>query len=224
MTSALLFLSAALIGAGTMLGLWCRSVRDMAHEVRRPMTALLLASESCRDHLSEHELKAIQDQVIRASDLLDSADPVAAFISKRSGHPQKARLPLPDLVESVAAAWGPAARLLGRRIMFEGSSSRMRLVEAVALDRGLGNLVANALEHGAGDVVIQSANGSNGETLLEVRNLGQGCALKQWTGGRRGRGQRIAAAQARQAGWGLSRWSEASGKARIEIRGEGMWG
>mgnify|MGYP006277401427 CR=1 FL=1 len=215
-----------LIGATSVTLFWSRNARDLAHEVRRPLTAILLASESVRGLIADAELNALQQQAKRAGEFLEGGDPLAR-LKRASGwgavvETQRARLD--EALEGLLCAWAPAARSLGRNIRFENVDGQLgrSLVEAGSLDHSVGNLIANALEHGEGEVVVRASQSGSSKSTIEVLNSSAAHAWGRRTvsGGRarRGRGQRLATAEMRRHGGTLVKWSQATGSARLEFR------
>lgn len=211
------FWAGVLLASVVWLIVWRRAALDLAHEVRRPMTALLLAAEGLRAHLRDHEMDALTKQVQKASDLLTRAD-LASRVLGRLGRPQSVRdLDASEPVEEVLRAWAPAARALGREIQIPQGVLHGRVNAPDQIAQCLASLVANALEHGAGDVVLSSRATAEGGIGIEVANAtGDG---SQWFADHRyrGRGLRIAGAVARRGGARLVPWSAESGSARLEV-------
>jgi signal transduction histidine kinase len=159
------------------------------HELRRPLTALLLAAE--RGMPPGAELERVQ---------LGLEDLAAA----RAGRRAVVRREAVDLFDVTrAAARGSAA-------VDWGAGRATVRTDPRRLAQALGNLVANAAEHGRGPVVVRGHRAGT-SVRIEVADRGPGIP-----GGRRRRGARgltIAEAAAQDAGARL----EASGHPVIDI-------
>ena len=214
------------IGATSVMLFWSRHARDLAHEVRRPLTALLLASESVRGLITEAELNALQQQAKRASEILEGGHPLARLkrVSGWGTVMETRRARLDESLEGLLCAWAPAARALGRNIRLEpieGGFGRTSVV-AGSLDHSVGNLIANALEHGEGEVRVRASQCGSSRPTIEIFNSP---GVQAWgrtpvSGGRarRGRGERLARAEMKRHGGSLTKWANATGSARLEFR------
>jgi signal transduction histidine kinase len=150
------------------IAVWRRRALDLAHEVRRPMTALILAGEGLRPQLQPGEFDALTHQVQAASLMLDGSDPLSRLLARLRRKHGGSGAGLADVVSSTVAAWTPAARSGGRRIRLLQAVPDLAVRHPGSLTGALSNLIANALEHGSGDVTVSSVSGSNGGWAVEV--------------------------------------------------------
>jgi signal transduction histidine kinase len=223
MSMLLTSLASAVLASCVWLAVWRRAARDLAHEVRRPMTAMVLAGEGMRFHLPAGEFEALTCQLKAASSLLDRSDPLSRILARGFARPEGSSVPLRYAVSSVVGAWRPAARSEGRRIRLRHQLPDRAFCDAGAFNGALSNLLANALEHGSGDVTVSSVPSPDGGWAVEVANQGRSAV---WAGGAektsrpRGRGERIARAEVRRMGGELVRWTPDSTVARLEF---GKW-
>ena len=141
------------------------------HELRGPLTALALAAESAR----RGRAVDLDSELERARCAL--ADLTAARQGRRSA-PRVTGFDLERLVRSAAGTWG--ARLDWRAGRAFVEADRGRVAQAV------GNLLANAAEHGCGTPIVVAHPSPAGVRV---------CVANE-----RGRGLKIAAGAARDAG------------------------
>ncbi|HEX8073425.1 MAG TPA: ATP-binding protein [Thermoleophilaceae bacterium] len=181
-----------------------RLVGDAEHELRGPLTALLLGVERVGDPLAS----TLVSELARARAAL--ADLTAAREGRRRARTEPAAsFALEDLTRSCACAWGPDGV---RAVTLDWRAGPA----AVAGDPGraaqaLGNVVSNAVEHGTGPVWIR-ARRMGGAVSIEVANRTAAPSARSGAAaGDRGRGLRIAARAAREAG-GVLRVSRGSGR------------
>ena len=187
---------------GAALGLWVCELRRRLelvaraeHELRGPVAVVSLAAERMRrEPAGRRYAQALDAELERLRAGL--GDLAAARRGRRRA--ARARVgELEPLVRSGVEAW----RAAGRAVRLDWRAGRV----AVLADRGrlaqaLGNLLANAAEHGAGPVELR-AERVGGAVRVEVRNRAALEAARPASG--RGRGLRIAADAARDAGGSL---------------------
>jgi signal transduction histidine kinase len=160
------------------------------HELRGPLTAFSLALDAARRTAGGRRLATVLESEL-ARIRAGLADLSAARAGKRAA-PIREPLSVERLVRSSAAAWEPAARAEGRRVLVRStaglavvSGDRSRFAQA------LGNVMANAVEHGAGDISVRATSNLDRVTI-EVSNDVRAAAPDQ-SGHPRGRGMVIAA-------------------------------
>lgn len=179
-------LAVALGGAA----LWChgsrrrrRLLREAAHELRRPLAALLLlAGDGPRE-------AALREQVEVALADLD-----AALRGRRCAARRRDRLPLSRVIAEARARWA------GAGVRFGAGDPGVHLeVDRVHLGMALDNLIANGLEHGSGRVEVE-ARRVEGGCRLEVRNGSWRQRADLPPDPLRGHGLRIAAREAANEG------------------------
>lgn len=159
------------------------------HELRRPLTALLLAAE--RGMPPGAELDRVR---------LGLEDLAAARCGRRAA-PASESVDLFDVTR--AAARGTAA-------VDWGAGRAVVRTDPRRLKQALGNLVANAAEHGRGPVVVR---GRRAGTRVRIEVVDRGPGIRAGRRRRGARGLTIADAAAADAGGRL----EATGHPIIEI-------
>ncbi len=195
-------LTAALALTVTRLRRRLELVARAEHELRGPLTAFSLALDAARRSSAGRRLAAVLDaELARARAGL--ADLVAARAGKRAA-PVREPLSVERLVRSSAAAWEPAARADGRRVLVR-STAGLAIVsgDRARFAQALGNVMANAVEHGTGDVSVR-ATSSLDRVRIEISNeVAVGASRRGGTPGR-GRGMAIAADAVAEAGGTLT--------------------
>jgi signal transduction histidine kinase len=159
-----------------------RRLREALHELRRPLTALLLATAG------EPRGAALGEQVRAAL-----ADFDATLDGRRRARPVRERLALPSLFAEARLRWE------GARVRILDAPDMELAADRVQLGMALDNLIANGLEHGSGDVLV-TARRVDGSCRVEVSN---GPAVRYATGARdpsRGHGLRIAGREMHREG------------------------
>ena len=157
------------------------------HELRRPLTALVMAAE--RGLPPGAELDRVR---LGLEDL-------AAARSGRRAAPSRERVDLFDVARAAARGSAAVDWNAGRTVV---STDPRRLAQA------LGNLLANAAEHGRGPVVVRGRKAGT-RVRIEVVDRGPGITRRR----RGGRGLAIAEAAVDDAGGRL----EAHGHPAIEV-------
>jgi signal transduction histidine kinase len=126
------------------LGARCKAVAEACHELRGPLTAVLLGLEPAdrQGGLSPARIRAIELELARAALAVEDLESV------RSGRPDPDRAELVDVCDLLAdsvEAWRASAarRGVGLRVIWSGpralvTAHRLRLAQAT------GNLIANA--------------------------------------------------------------------------------
>jgi signal transduction histidine kinase len=173
-------------------------VAEAAHELRRPLSAAMLALHGiARDAPGARRVAAIELELRRAALALEDLD--AAPRGRRAGEctqPLELRSLLADAVEG----WRPLAGALAAELVFDPRGPRLLVhADPLRLTQAVGNLVFNALEHGAGPVRLR-AHATRSHVRIEVRDHGPGLPAPVATlagaggrVGRRGHGLAIAA-------------------------------
>jgi signal transduction histidine kinase len=191
---------AALVLARRALGARCEAAARACHELRGPLTAVLLGLEPAdrQGGLPPARIRAIELELARAALAVEDLE------SARSDRPDPDRAELVDVRDLLAdsvEAWraSAACRGVGLRVIWSGPRAlvtglRPRLAQAT------GNLIANAIEHGGEDVVV-SGRVHAGCVRIEVLDGGPGLSepvaelIRRRKGGlRHGHGLRIAGA------------------------------
>ncbi|MGE4426261.1 MAG: ATP-binding protein [Solirubrobacteraceae bacterium] len=197
------------VGAAALLLIERRSAHRAAervvvacHELRGPLTTVLLALDAGRDQRAGRATAPELDQAVlveldRARRAVDDLDATA----RRRGPVDELRpVDLTELVRRTVAVHDVVARGRGRAVRLGPAPIGPLIVVA---DRGrlaqaVGNLVQNAVEHGQG-VVRVALDRRDGRAIVRVDDDGEGPPesieqmLRRPVRGRRGRGMRITA-------------------------------
>ncbi|MBX3209180.1 MAG: response regulator [Labilithrix sp.] len=196
--------------AGTVRDLeQAKEVRDrifanINHDIRSPLSLILLAIDEARSARArgaagqaptpDRTLDAVEHGARR---VLRMVDELLILAEGREADVRLAMAPcdLGAMVEAVAEAWKPAARVAGLALEHDVEKGLVVHADPNAIERILANLVSNAVKftpsasgQGAIDVRLSSRDG---RAVIEVRDNGPGIApeLRQRLFGRFERGQ-----------------------------------
>jgi signal transduction histidine kinase len=179
------------------------AVARAEHELRGPVTVLLLACERMRrEPMGRRYARVLELELERMAAGLAALTQVQA--GRTRGRSMRTSIESRDMksfASTALAGWAPTLRARGRRSGFEWDAGKIGLPrDRAAFATALGNLVANAAEHGNGSVKLRGSR-TPGGVRVEVRNETSPQASGR---GRRGRGLTIAAAAAKRAGGGMT--------------------
>lgn len=143
-----------------------RQIRDLAHDLRGPLTRLLLRVETLRQQ-EQHDPDLVAGLEADLEALLTLNQDLAA-LSEPVGNPGP-RLPvaLEPLCRQIAECYEP------ERVIVELAPQLTARVERRLLERTLHNLIDNALGHG-GPPVILSAQTTADTLTIQVDDAGRG--------------------------------------------------
>ena len=194
------------------------AVGDAEHELRGALTAFGLGLDRLgRDPLGRRLGRDLASELDRARSAL--ADLAAARAGE--GRPSRVEpLALERLARSAAAAWQPAARAAGRRVVLDWRAGPIHVrADRGRLAQALGNLRANAVEHGAGPIRVEARRTRAGvrlEVVNGLRGAAGGVGQPRAAASRRGRGLRIASRAVEESGGRLS-FMRSEGRAAAAI-------
>jgi signal transduction histidine kinase len=219
---------AGLVLARRALGARCEAVAQACHELRGPLTAVLLGLEPAdrQGGLPPARIRAIELELARAALAVEDLE------CARGGRadPNRAELvDVRDLLADSVEAWRASAawRKVGLRVTWSGpralvTGHRLRLAQAT------GNLIANAIEHGGEDVLVSGRVRARC-VRIEVLDRGPGLSepvaeliRRRKPGPRHGHGLRIADAIATAHGGRLVAAPSVSG-ARLVLELPTAW-
>jgi signal transduction histidine kinase len=179
-------------------------VADAEHELRGALTAFGLAIERAPGGAAgRRAAQMLESELDRARAALDD---LAQARGRRAPARRPDLVPLDRLARSAAAAWRPAARLVGRRVELDWRAGPVRVrADRGRLAQAFGNLMANAVEHGAGPVRIV-ARRRGGAVRVEVVNAlpATPATASEATRRSRGRGLAIASRAVERCGGDLT--------------------
>lgn len=143
-----------------------RQMRELAHDLRGPLTRLLLRVDTLRQQ-GQHDPDLVAGLEADLETLLTLNQDLSA-LSEPVGHAGP-RLPvtLEPLCRQIAACYGP------ERVIVELAPELSARVEPRLLERTLHNLIDNALSHG-GPPVILSAQSTADTLTIQVDDAGRG--------------------------------------------------
>jgi signal transduction histidine kinase len=152
-----------------------------SHDLRQPMQALVLL-DAALQQATPAERPALQARLgegVRTLDRLFEAILSVSSLQARPVGAGTAPLPLADLAATLQARYGPQAEARGLRLVWRSSSAAQAVQgEAAALERLLGNLVANALRFTpAGGCVLLAWRGGHGGGPLRLQVRDNGCGI-----------------------------------------------
>ena len=158
-----------------------RWVSDVAHELKTPLTALLLVGDSLAAQVTDRNVKLVerlQRELLRLQELVGDLLELSRLENSLPGPGQRAAMvQLVPLVDQVWQGLKPLADQRGVRVQVEVVSKELLPLQADAsrLHRAVLNLLDNALRYSPDGGVIQvELVGRNGWCELRVRDQGPG--------------------------------------------------
>ncbi|MBX3262456.1 MAG: response regulator [Labilithrix sp.] len=209
--------------AGTVRDLeQAKEVRDrifanINHDLRSPLSLVLLGIDEARAQASTNGQRTADKRTLDAIEhgarrVLRMVDELLILAEGRETEVRLAMAPcsLSEMVESVAEAWKPAARVAGLSLEHDVEAGLLVHADPNALERVLANLVSNAVKFtpaspGSGAIEVRLAS-RDGRARIEVRDDGPGVGpeLKPRLFGRFERGQPSRGTAISGSGLGLS--------------------
>ncbi len=164
-------LATALAVQGARLAWRLELVARAEHELRGPVSALLLAVEALgRRPEQRRRAAALESHLDRLR--LGLADLEAARSGRRAGA-RPAEVSVEGVARAVAEGWEPAARERGGEITFEWQAGPVIAhTDRARLSQAIGNVVANAVEHGGERIAVSGERHGTGVTI-GVRDEGR---------------------------------------------------
>ncbi len=156
-----------------------RWVSDVAHELKTPLTALLLVGDSLAAHANDttavlverlqRELRRLQRLVGDLTDLSRLENTLPEVVRRRS------RVDLPQLVQQVWLSLRPLAERRAIRLQLETDAPLVVMGDGSLLHRAVLNLLDNAVRYSPdGATVTVTIEVTPGWCLLTVRDQGPG--------------------------------------------------
>jgi len=147
---------------------------DVSHQLRTPLTALMIGLEGALDRLDADLPTAIRDALSRGEHLRTTIDDLLSLVRQPGRPPVPADLA--GTADDVRARWETALAARGRRLVTATDPDLPCCVAPPAAVRQiLDVLVGNALWHGEGTVTI-AARERDGGVAIEVSDEGPGFA------------------------------------------------
>lgn len=152
-----------------------------SHDLRQPLQALVLLDAALAQAKPEQQpaLQARLSSGIRTLDRLFEAVLAVSALQARAATPAQAQVPLAELGQTLLERYGPLAEARGQRLLLRHTTDRVMVPgDPAALERLLGNLVANALRFtpAGGCVLLAWRRADAGAVRLQVRDNGCGIA------------------------------------------------
>jgi len=146
---------------------------DASHQLRTPLTALLMRLEEISvttdlDVVQEEAGIAIA-QVERLTRVVDDL----LMRSRRSNEAPRPQVSLDSVIAALQREWQPAFEQARRSVRVHGERGLVVRATPVALSQVLSTLLENSLVHGRGTVDVQ-ARRSGPSVVVEVRDQGDG--------------------------------------------------
>ena len=158
-----------------------RWVSDVAHELKTPLTALLLVGDSLAAQVTDRNVKLVerlQRELLRLQELVGDLLELSRLENAVPGQGSRsAAVAMAPLVEQVWQGIKPLADQRGVRVVVEQGSSALVPIQAdhSRLHRAVLNLLDNALRYSPdGGEILVEIQGNNGWCELRVRDQGPG--------------------------------------------------
>src|SRR3984893_10850251 len=134
---------------------------DVSHQLRTPLTALMVGLEGALDRPDADLRSAIQDALCRSEHLRITIDDLVSLVRPPEG--TTAPADLAGLVHEVAARWEAPLAARGRRLATVAEPELPSgLAPPAAIRQILDVLIGNALWHGEGTVTIEAYEADGG--------------------------------------------------------------
>ena len=148
----------------------------VSHQLRTPLTALMVGLEGALDRPGADLRSAIHDALSRGEHLCITIDDLISLVRSPDG--STAPADLARLVHEVGARWEAPLAARGRRLVTVARPELPSgLAPPAAVRQILDVLIGNALWHGEGTVTIE-AHEADGRAAIEVSDEGPGLATE----------------------------------------------
>ncbi|OKL50239.1 sensor histidine kinase [Boudabousia marimammalium] len=148
--------------------------RDVSHQIRTPLTALLLRLEELEYLSDDPEIiegaKASISQVERLKDIIDVL--LSQAQSRRGGTAQS--LSILEIFSPLQEEWEEVFKRAGRELLFQDDSTGNVMATPAALSQVLATLLENSLKYGEGTTRVSARGGITGGFTVEVADEGEG--------------------------------------------------
>lgn len=149
---------------------------DVSHQLRTPLTALMVGLEGALDRPDADVRSAIRDALSRGEHLRATIDDLISLVRPPDG--TAAPADLAGLVHDVGGRWEAPLAARGRRLVtVAGPDLALGLAHPAAVRQILDVLIGNALWHGDGTVTIE-AHEADGGVAIKVSDEGAGLAAQ----------------------------------------------
>ena len=156
-----------------------RWVSDVAHELKTPLTALLLVGDSLAAQVTDQNARLVerlQRELLRLQELVNDLLELSRLENTLPGRGLKlAPVEMPELVQQVWAGLRPLAEPRGVQLHLQAPERITLRADGSRLHRALLNLIDNALRYSPdGGVVDVAISSRGGWCQLSVRDHGPG--------------------------------------------------
>ncbi|MDP4586181.1 MAG: HAMP domain-containing histidine kinase [Microbacteriaceae bacterium] len=156
---------------------------DASHQLRTPLTALLLRIESAREALEANPTQAadrLRDAEIEVERLTTIVEGLLAIARSDSGSTEVTPIDVAEIARGRVENWRALAEEHGITIAYEGPTSAPALALSGAVEQIVDNLVDNAIGHSPpGTAVLVRVRGLARVVELTVIDAGPGMTLEQ---------------------------------------------
>lgn len=190
-----------------------RIFANVNHELRTPLSLILLAAEATRDReaktMQERSRVDLANVAAGGRRLLRLIDDLLALAAGQEGKLELSIFAsdVAQILDQVVTMWLPAAEKFKVGLVYEGPQTATIEVDPQAFERMITNLVSNAIKFTPGGGTITVAlTASSGSVQVSVRDTGIGLSedFKQRAFGRFEQGAAAVNATSRGSGIGLS--------------------
>lgn len=147
---------------------------DVSHQLRTPLTALLLRLEEIQELTQTSEVRAEASAAVEQIERLVTVveDLTALHSDARPG--PTGPLTIDDLVGSQLSEWEPAFAAANRKLASSGTAGLIAHATRGAQTQVLATLLENALAHGEGTVTVSARAATDGWLIIDVTDQGNG--------------------------------------------------
>lgn len=151
-----------------------------AHELRNPMTPILAHVQRLRRRAGELPPAAVDEALARIEGLVEGYVRRATTLldvsrlAQGAVHLHPAPVDVAALAAAAVAAAEPAAAYAGSAIACAAPETLPALLDRMALEQILDNLVSNAVKYGAGRPILVGAEGDGAHVRIVVQDGGEG--------------------------------------------------
>ena len=153
-----------------------RVTRDVAHDLRTPLTHLRQRMEQAREAEGSAKNEAIAAAENKAGQIIKTFDAILRLSEIEAGS-AKARfkpVDLSDIVETLADAYGPDAEQSGKTIRVEASQSDIIEGDRELLMQAVANLLENALKHTPAGAAVSISVVQSPRPAITILDNGEG--------------------------------------------------
>jgi signal transduction histidine kinase len=156
---------------------------DASHQLRTPLTALLLRIESAREALKSdpsHAADRLRDAEVEVERLTTIVEGLLAIARSEGGSTEVNVVDVAEIAQNRVENWRALAEEHGITIAYEGPTNAQALALSGAVEQIVDNLVDNAIGHSpVGTAVLVRVRALSDVTELSVVDAGSGMTSEQ---------------------------------------------